>query len=92
MARSGERCIPRPPMTHWSVSAVAHPGSARLNVPIASCFRSLLEPLDKPSPSNRPMGLSDWDTALLKELYKTDPYSRSQRIEVSAHMAHDIMP
>jgi hypothetical protein len=38
------------------------------------------------------MGLSDWDTALLKELYKTDPYSRSQRIEVSAHMAHDIMP
>jgi hypothetical protein len=35
-------------------------------------------------------GLSDWDKALLKELYATSPYSRSQRIEVSARMAHDI--
>ncbi len=40
----------------------------------------------------RPNGLSDWDKALLKELYATSPYSRSQRIEVSTRMAHDIMP
>lgn len=92
MARSGERCIPRPPMTDWSVSALAHPGSARLNVPHRSCFRSLLKPLDKPSPSDRPMGLSGWDTALLRELYKTDVYLRNQRIDVSLHMMHDIMP
>jgi len=68
------------------------PGSARLNVPHRSCFRSLLKPLDKPSPSNRPMGLSDWDTALLRQLYKTDVYLRNQRIDVSLHIMHDIMP
>jgi hypothetical protein len=41
---------------------------------------------------DRPVGLTDWDKALLKELYKTDPYSRSQRIEVSRYMVHDILP
>jgi hypothetical protein len=41
---------------------------------------------------DRPMGLSDWDKALLKELYATSPFSRSQRIEVSMHMAHDLAP
>jgi hypothetical protein len=40
----------------------------------------------------RPTGLSAWDKALLKELYATSPYSRSQRIEVSARMTHDVMP
>jgi hypothetical protein len=38
------------------------------------------------------MGLSGWDTALLRELYKTDVYLRNQRIDVSLHMMHDIMP
>jgi hypothetical protein len=51
MARSGERCILRPPMTDWSVSALGHPGS-RVNVSHRSRFRSLLKPLDKPSPIN----------------------------------------
>lgn len=42
--------------------------------------------------TDRPTGLSDWDKALLTELYRTDPQSRSQRLEVSMHMANDIAP
>jgi len=40
--------------------------------------------------TDRPTGLSDWDKALLTELYKSDPQSRSQRLEVSMHMTNDI--
>lgn len=41
---------------------------------------------------DRLVGLSDWDRALLKELYKTDPVWRSQRFDVSARMTRDIAP
>jgi hypothetical protein len=41
---------------------------------------------------DRPTGLTDWDKALLKELYQTSPLLRNQRIDVSLRMAHDIMP
>jgi hypothetical protein len=41
---------------------------------------------------DRLAGLSDWDKALLTELYRTDPQARSQRFEVSMRMAHDLAP
>ena len=42
--------------------------------------------------TDRPTGLSDWDKALLTELYRSDPQSRSQRLEVSMHVTNDIAP
>jgi hypothetical protein len=44
------------------------------------------------SSTDRPTGLSDWDKALLTELYRSDPRSRSERLEVSMHMVRDIAP
>jgi hypothetical protein len=44
------------------------------------------------SSTDRPTGLSDWDKALLTELYRSDPRSRSERLEVSMHMVKDIAP
>jgi hypothetical protein len=41
---------------------------------------------------DRPAGLSDWDKALLTELYRTDPAMKSQRFEVAQRMVHDIAP
>jgi hypothetical protein len=41
---------------------------------------------------DRPVGLSDWDEALLTELYSTDPYSRLQRIDVSLRLSGEVAP
>jgi hypothetical protein len=40
----------------------------------------------------RPQALSEWDKALLKELYSTSPNYRHQRLQVAVRMLHDVAP
>jgi hypothetical protein len=44
------------------------------------------------SADDRPQALSEWDKALLKELYSTSPNSRHQRLQVATRMLHDVAP
>jgi hypothetical protein len=44
------------------------------------------------SADDRPQALSEWDKALLKELYSTSPTSRHQRLQVATRMLHDVAP
>ncbi|MGB6307778.1 MAG: hypothetical protein WBF89_08285 [Steroidobacteraceae bacterium] len=43
-----------------------------------------------PSAESHPSGLSTWDTAFLRALYRSNPTSRTQRFEIAERVAHDL--
>jgi hypothetical protein len=43
-----------------------------------------------PSAENQPSGLSAWDAAFLKALYRSNQTSRTQRSEIAERVAHDV--
>ncbi len=71
---------------------VAMTGLTRVNLDAKFGDAPTILRLFSAEPKDRPTTLSDWDRALLRELYTTSASERDQRFEVALRMTHDIMP